>query len=132
MGRDADDSVAIAKALLQTGARNLLLKMGERGFQVATADGEIYSYPADRVSAVDTTAAGDAFNGAFAVGLVNGKSPSESACFAAPAAARSVTRNGAQSSMPTFQEVEAFVQTQPRQATSTTNALHSQNEIRAN
>jgi ribokinase len=58
---------------------------------------------------VDSTAAGDAFNGAFAVGLMLGKSPRESAVFASAVAAISVTRRGAQTSMPTMNEVEQFV-----------------------
>ena len=60
--------------------------------------------PAFSVEAVDTTAAGDAFNGAFAVGLVKGSSPKESAIFATAVAAISVTRRGAQPSMPTLEE----------------------------
>lgn len=127
--QDSHDPVLIAGALLHAGVRNLLLKMGERGFHVATADGESQTHPAYSVSAVDTTAAGDAFNGAFAVGLVSGKSPVESACFAAAAAAIAVTRKGAQASMPTLQEVEALLKTEPRQASNLSNPLLSQNKI---
>jgi ribokinase len=61
------------------------------------------------VNAVDTTAAGDAFNGAFAVGLLLGKTPVESARFAIAAAALSVTRAGAQPSMPVLKEVEELL-----------------------
>ena len=57
-------------------------------------DGLKIHVPAFPVRAVDTTAAGDAFNGAFAVGLADGRSPEESARFAAAAAAVSVTRVG--------------------------------------
>lgn len=128
-GQDDPDPVAIAGALLHTGVRNLLLKMGERGFHVSTADGESQTHPARLVSAVDTTAAGDAFNGAFAVGLVSGKSPVDSASFAAAAAAISVTRRGAQASMPNLQEVDALLETEPRQASNLSNPLQSQNKI---
>lgn len=62
--------------------------------------------PAFPVKAVDTSAAGDSFNGAFAVGLLLGKSPKESALFAA---AISVTRAGDQPSMPTMGEVLSFL-----------------------
>ena len=127
--REKDDNhTAMAHALLHTGVRNLLLKMGERGFHVATADGEFQSRPAYSVLAVDTTAAGDAFNGAFAVALVSGKSSVESACFAAAAAAISVTRNGAQSSMPTLQEVQAYVQSTLFELTDSPTALYQQSE----
>jgi ribokinase len=57
------------------------------------------------VKALDTTAAGDAFNGGFATGLMLGKSPLESARFAAAVAGVSVTRAGAQPSMPSMDEV---------------------------
>ena len=67
------------------------------------------SLPLFRSAAVDTTAAGDAFNGAFAVGLVNGLSPKESAIFATAVAAISVTRQGAQPSMPTLEETRELM-----------------------
>jgi ribokinase len=59
---------------------------------------------------VDTTAAGDAFNGAFAVALSEGRKPVEAAEFAAAAAAISVTRRGAQPSMPTRGEIDTMLQ----------------------
>ena len=127
--QEAHDPFTIAGTLQDTGVRNLLLKMGERGFHVATADGESETHPAHLVSAVDTTAAGDAFNGAFAVGLVSGKSPVDSASFAAAAAAISVTRRGAQASMPTLQEVDALLETKPRQAGNPSIPSHSQHKI---
>jgi ribokinase len=65
--------------------------------------------PAFTVNAIDTTAAGDCFNGAFAVALTRGKPPAEAARYGAAAAAISVTRAGAQPSLPTSAEVEAFL-----------------------
>jgi ribokinase len=65
--------------------------------------------PAFKVNAVDTTAAGDCFNAAFAVALTRGKKPAEAARYAAAAAAISVTRAGAQPSLPSSSEVEAFL-----------------------
>ena len=59
------------------------------------------------VEAVDTTAAGDAFNAAFAVALMQGQDPVESSTFATAAAAISVTRPGAQPSLATAREVSA-------------------------
>jgi len=61
------------------------------------------------VSAVDTTAAGNVFNGAFAVALAEGEDVLGAARFANAAAAISVTRPGAQSSIPSREEVEAFL-----------------------
>jgi ribokinase len=101
-------SSAVAQRLLALGPRNVLLKLGERGAFLASG-GEEHRIEPISVKAVDTTAAGDAFNGAFAVGLALGKSAKESAQFAAAAAALSVTRIGAQSSMPTLQEVERLL-----------------------
>jgi ribokinase len=59
---------------------------------------------------LDTTAAGDAFNGALGVALLAGKDPVSSASWASAVAAVSVTRHGAQPSMPTPAEVEAFLE----------------------
>jgi ribokinase len=68
---------------------------------------EFSSFP---VEAIDSTAAGDTFNGAFAVGLMRGQAPADSIRFAAAAAALSVTRHGAQQSMPNQQEVDSFLE----------------------
>jgi ribokinase len=64
--------------------------------------------PGRNVAAVDATAAGDAFNGALAVGLSEGRSLVEAARWANAAAALSVTRRGAQPSLPTRREIDAF------------------------
>jgi len=112
--RDAvsGEPAGIAQALRSLGAANVLLKRGAQGFYLATADGRGEAGAAYRVRAIDTTAAGDTFNGAFAVALATGRSPSESARFAARAAAISVTRHGAQDSMPSLDEVERFLSEQ--------------------
>ena len=67
------------------------------------------SVPAFKVETVDTVGAGDCFNGAFAVALMESRDPWEAARFASAAAAISVTRRGAQASMPTRAEVESFL-----------------------
>jgi ribokinase len=64
--------------------------------------------PAPRVDAVDTTAAGDVFNGALAVACSEGAPLLEACRFAVRAAALSVTRRGAQPSMPSRSELDAF------------------------
>lgn len=95
----------IAGRLLDEGAAGVVLKLGSSGIYLRDREDTGVLVPAFSVKAVDTTAAGDAFNGAFAVGLALGHSPKNSARFAAAAAAISVTRTGAQPSMPTFLEV---------------------------
>jgi len=102
-----DDSPAQAAAsLLALGPEAIVLKLGARGVYLGDRNGLGQEIDGYRVSAVDTTAAGDAFNGSFATALMLGNTPAESARFAAAAAAISVTRSGAQSSMPTLAEVE--------------------------
>jgi ribokinase len=76
---------------------------------VAVAGGSADWVKPFRVQAVDTVGAGDCFNGAFAVALLEGNDPFAAARFAAAAAAISVTRAGAQASMPTRAEVDAFL-----------------------
>ncbi len=99
-----------ADDLLDCGSRNVILKLGDRGCYVALSDGSRQLVPAYAVKAVDTTAAGDAFNGAFAVALMNGLEPLESASWASAVAAISVTRPGAQASMPSASEVARFLE----------------------
>ncbi len=101
---------AMVDVLLSKGMGGVVLKMGEDGIFLAREPGEGRAVPAFSVKAVDTTAAGDAFNGGFATGLMLGKSPIESAVFAAAVAGISVTRQGAQPSMPSRSDVEAFVE----------------------
>ncbi len=98
-----------AERLLQQGLRGVVLKLGASGVYVRRQEGLRLHVPAFPVKALDTTAAGDAFNGAFAVSLARGQSPEESARFGAAAAAVSVTRAGAQPSMPTADEVDAIL-----------------------
>lgn len=104
-------SRVLAQRLLVEGPAGVLLKMGAQGAYLAT-NGMQEQLNAIKVNAVDTTAAGDAFNGAFAVGLLLDKSPIESARFAIAAAALSVTRAGAQPSMPVLEEVVRLLEMQ--------------------
>ena len=100
---------AAAKSLSGKGLKGVILKRGSQGSYIATASGESTLVPAFPVEAIDTVAAGDCFNGAFAVALLEGNSPAAAARFAAAAAAISVTRRGAQAAMPTRAEVDAFL-----------------------
>lgn len=101
---DADVSAA-ADILLRKGVGNVIITCGSRGAMIHSK-GFTDRIPACKVDAVDTTAAGDVFNGALTVALAEGKTLSEAARFATCAAAVSVTRLGAQSSIPTRSEVD--------------------------
>ncbi len=103
------DPAAAAEKLLAMGVRNVALKLGAQGVFLAGLDCPAQRVPAFPVKAVDTTAAGDCFNAAFAVALTRGKPPVEAARYGAAAAAISVTRAGAQPSLPSSAEVEAFL-----------------------
>ena len=107
------DFYGAAQRFLDWGVKNVLLKLGPRGSLLAQAALAKERVPAFSVDAVDTTAAGDAFNAGFAVGLMRGSTAVGSAVFASAVAAISVTRPGAQPSMPSGQEVERFLQQHP-------------------
>ncbi len=106
--KDRDSANAAAQRLLECGVKNVILTMGASGYLMVNDEGTEF-VEARKVTAVDSTAAGDAFTGSLAVGLARGQSLSEAALFANDVAAVSVTKMGAQPSMPTVQEVEAFI-----------------------
>lgn len=108
-GAEISDPAAVASDLLDRGVRGVVLKLGARGAYLDCGDGEAQAIDPFPMKAVDTTAAGDAFNGAFATGLMLGKTPVESARFASAAAAISVTRAGAQPSLPSMAELEQLL-----------------------
>lgn len=102
---------AAAQALLATGARDVVFKLGGEGSHHFARSSAHYAAPY-RIEPLDTTAAGDAFTAALA--LRWGTAPvNEVLCFANGAGALAATRHGAQPSMPTLQEVEDFI-TAPR------------------
>lgn len=100
-----EDSAKKAAAILKSwGVQNVIITLGSRGAYVDCADyrGIIESY---KVTPVDTTAAGDVFNGALVVALAEKKSWRDAVQFACKAAAISVTKMGAQTSAPTRKEM---------------------------
>ncbi|KUG25913.1 ribokinase [hydrocarbon metagenome] len=97
-----------AKVLLEKGVKNVLVTVGERGAILVNTEGT-KKFEARKMNAIDTTAAGDSFNGALAYSLSNGRTLDEAIQFANYAAALSVTKMGAQTSMPTLKEVEAIL-----------------------
>ena len=107
---NVDGAAKAADALLARGVQNVIITMGARGAWVA-GEGIRQVIPAFKVKAVDTTAAGDVFNGALALALAEGKPLLEAARFASAAAAISVTRMGAQTSAPTRKEIERLLAT---------------------
>jgi ribokinase len=96
-----------ATRLIAMGAGKVIITLGAQGSLLA--NGVRFEYfPAPKVKAVDTTAAGDTFVGGFAAALAAGKSEVDAIRFGQVAAALSVTRAGAQPSIPTLSDVQAF------------------------
>ncbi|CAI8827320.1 ribokinase [Pseudomonas sp. IT-347P] len=96
-----------ASQLITMGAGKVIITLGAQGSLFANGQ-SFEHFPAPKVQAVDTTAAGDTFVGGFAAALANGKSEAEAIRFGQIAAALSVTRAGAQPSIPTLSDVQAF------------------------
>lgn len=106
-------SARLAAGVLQErGAKNVIITLGKAGAYLKTADTELL-IPPYAVKAVDTTGAGDAFNGAFAAALSEGRTAEEAARFASAAAALSVTKRGTSEAMPYRQEVLRLMAEQP-------------------
>ncbi len=104
----AADPEAAAAALLARGVKHVVITLGAAGALVAQPD-QMRRVPGFAVTAVDTTAAGDAFNGGLAVALARGDRLDAAVRYAHAVAALSVTRSGAQPSLPTAEEVACFV-----------------------
>ena len=106
--RTDEDLAAAADILLTIGLEAVLITLGGRGVFVAASNVKEF-VPSFSVKAVDTTAAGDVFNGALAVALAEGRPLLEAARFANAAAALSVTKMGAQPSAPFRAEIDALL-----------------------
>ena len=108
-GRVSGDAApALARALRERGPAAVVLKLGEQGCFYSDGEAEIFS-SGFKVTARDTTAAGDTFNAALAVALAEDRGIEDALRFANAAAAISVTRLGAQSSVPSRTEVDALL-----------------------
>lgn len=100
------DAEKAAKELAEMGVKNIIITLGSKGCIVRESSNS-YSIDAFEVEPVDTTAAGDTFNGALCVGLAEGKNLKQAAMMASKASSIAVTRMGAQTSIPYREELES-------------------------
>ena len=106
--KDLESANKAAEVFFSKGVQNVLITLGSRGVYV-NSNGRSEIVPSYRVKALDTTGAGDAFNGGFLTALSEGKDLWEAARFAQALAAISVQRLGTTPAMPTREEIEAFL-----------------------
>lgn len=102
------DIIAASRRLINRGVQEVIVTLGEKGCMDVNSGGS-RSFAAYQVAAVDTTAAGDSFIGGLAVALSEGKTIEEAVSFAMAVAALTVTKKGAQSSLPSRREVEGLL-----------------------
>jgi sulfofructose kinase len=106
--RDGDDDARLVR-VLACGPRHAGVTLGREGYLWREADGKTGRQPGYAVDAVDTTGAGDAFHGAFAVALAEGRDTAECARRASAVAAMKCTRLGSRAGLPTLDELDAFL-----------------------
>lgn len=109
---DLESADKAAKVFKDKGVQNVVITLGSRGVYV-NEDGKSEIVPAYKVKAIDTTGAGDAFNGGLLTALSEGKTIGEAAHFANALAAISVQRIGTTPSMPTRAEIDKFLEEHP-------------------
>ena len=102
-----DDAARAAEVLFAKGIKNVIVTMGSKGSLVCTPEGREF-VPSRKVKAIDTTGAGDVYNGALVAALSQGKSLIEAARVATLASSIAVTRMGAQTSAPYANEIESL------------------------
>jgi ribokinase len=107
--RDLNSAEEAARCLQRDGAKEVVLKLGELGALVCSADGRVQHCPAAKAEIVDTTAAGDACTAGLAVALTQGRSLTLATQFGCAAGTLACTKFGAQPAMPTRIEVDAFI-----------------------
>ena len=105
---DLESADRAAAVFFSKGVQNVLITLGSRGVYINT-EGHSEIVPAYKVKAIDTTGAGDAFNGGLLTALSEGKTLREAAVFANALAALSVQRLGTTPAMPTREEIDAFL-----------------------
>lgn len=102
------EAITAGKKLISLGVKAVIVTLGSQGAICITSN-EIVQFPSIAVEAVDTTAAGDAYTGALAVALAEGRELKDSLQFAAVAAGLSVTQRGAQPALPWRREVDQYI-----------------------
>ena len=103
------DAVAAAEALLAKGAGGAIITLGENGCLYHDGSNSVHVPAINAGPVVETTGAGDAFNGGFAAAIAEGRSPLEAIRFGTATAAISVTRPGTAPSMPTREKIESLL-----------------------
>lgn len=103
----------IASELIARGAKVAVLKLGARGSLAVDCDGHFYTVPSYKVQVEDTTGAGDAFTGGLAAAIARGDGLHNAVKFANAAGALACTQIGAQSAIPTADEVKLLMEDQP-------------------
>lgn len=106
--KTVEDAGKAITYLLNKGVRQVVVTMGGKGVVYNSSD-KIVHKPVPKVQVVDTTAAGDSFTGALSVALTSGKDMDEAVDFANAVGTLTVTRKGAQTSLPTLDEVENYM-----------------------
>lgn len=99
-----EEAIVAANILLNKGVKNIIVTLGESGALLVNEE-ETVHFKANKVKAIDTTAAGDSFNGAIAVYLSEGYTIHEAINFANRVSSIAVTRKGAQTSIPSRREI---------------------------
>lgn len=107
--RDQETALQAAKVIYSLGVSTVIITLGKTGCFLYQGEGKGQHIPAFQVEALDTTGAGDAFNGGFAYALSTGLSVEEAVRYANAVAALSVTKIGTSPAMPTKEEVENFL-----------------------
>jgi ribokinase len=106
---DTTSAQEAAEWFIGKGVANIIVTLGEKGSLYCNGRSPAIAVPAFRVKAVDTTAAGDTFIGAYAAASAEGKETRQALLFATAASALAVTKEGAQSSIPSREEIEQFL-----------------------
>ena len=104
---ETETEILGGKEYLKNSIKNLIITLGSAGYEIINENNDVI-YPCIKVKAVDTTSAGDTFCGGLLAHLSQGKTLEESATFASKAASIACTKQGAQPSIPTKEEVENF------------------------